>query len=70
MAFFLNIVGNFYRKVHGCCDVYKQEKNDGFLPTARGGKKMGGDGGGAGDQNDTLRPRVQEHFEFSLYLVK
>ena len=70
MAFFLNIVGNFYRKVHGCCDVYKQEKNDGFLPTARGGKKMGGAEGEGSNQIDGQGPKVQKHFEFSLYHMK
>ena len=54
-----------------------QEKNDGFrwgaegelLDSRRGGKGGRGEGG-AGDQNDALGPRVQEHFEFSLYLMK
>ena len=50
----------------------KQEKNDGFLPTARHGKKDGGGGSreGGGNRNDALGPRVQELFEFSLYLMK
>ena len=43
-----------------------------FLPTARHGKKDGGGGSreGGGNRNDALGPRVQELFEFSLYLMK
>ena len=58
--------------VYGTSSVQKQEKNDGFLPTARHGKKDGGGGSreGGGNRNDALGPRVQELFEFSLYLMK
>ena len=41
----------------------KQEKNDGFLPTARHGRKDGGGGSkeGGGNQNDAQRLMERLH---------
>ena len=50
-------------------EYVKQEKNDGFLPTARHGEKDGGGMRGEdGNQNDALGPRVQELFDLDSLL--